>query len=68
MSKLGSNGAMSKVMEFYTKNLDNITQENVSSKIDNITLKTVNKPKRISKREENLFKIDLNQDRDNNSD
>jgi hypothetical protein len=68
MSKLGSNGAMSKVMEFYTKNLDNITQENVSSKIDNITLKTVNKPKRISKREENLFKIDLNHDRDNNSD
>ena len=68
MSKLGSNGAMSKVMEFYTKNLDNITQENVSSKIDNITLKTVNKPKRISKREENLFKIDSNQDRDNNSD
>ena len=68
MSKLGSNGAMSKVMEFYTKNFDNITQENVSSKIDNITLKTVNKPKRISKREENLFKVDLNHDRDNNSD
>ena len=61
MSQLNSNGNMNKVMEFYTKNLDDIQEDAIGTKIDSITLKTVPKKVKLSEREKTFFKIDFNQ-------
>ena len=59
LKKLESNGNYGKVMEFYTKNLDDVEQEGRNSKFDAITLKHVPKKTPISEREKNLFRVDL---------
>ena len=61
MSQLNSNGNMNKVMEFYTKNLDDIQEDAIGTKIDSVTLKTVPKKVKMSEREKAFFKIDFNQ-------
>lgn len=64
LSKLDTNGNYGKVMEFYTKNLDDVEHEGRMEKFDAITLKHVPKKTPISDKEKNLFRVDL----DNNDD
>ena len=51
-------------MEFYSKNLDDITNEDTGVKFDSVTLKTVPKESVMSEKEKALFKVNFNEEDD----
>ena len=61
---VGEVGRSNKVMEFYSKNLDDITNEDTGVKFDSVTLKTVPKESVMSEKEKALFKVNFNEEDD----
>ena len=61
---VGEVGRSNKVMEFYSKNFDGITNEDTGVKFDSVTLKTVPKESVMSEKEKALFKVNFNEEDD----
>ena len=58
--KNGTNERIKKLMEFYSKNLDDDNKINVFKKIDGITYKTFNNNVVLSEKDKRLFNLRFN--------
>ena len=58
--KIGTNERIKKLMEFYSKNLDDDNKINVFKKIDGITYKTFNNNVVLSEKDKRLFNLRFN--------
>ena len=61
---VGAIGKTNKIMEFYSKNLDDITNDGVGSKFDSVTFKTVPKISVMSEKEKEIFKVNFTEEDD----
>ena len=57
--KLNTKERIKKLMEFYSKNLDNQELGNTYRKFDGITFKSIKSPDNLSEKEKKLFSLKL---------
>ena len=57
--KLGNNKILKKMMEFYTKNLDDDKVQYTGDKFDSITLKSIKTNGKLNMKDRQLFSINL---------